>query len=1183
MQDRLTFALFRRKLLSLTLMLGVIAMLVSAGVAQSTNGTIEGLITDPTGSVVSGATVTITSVATGQTFTATTNTDGFYAVRSLTPGSYSIKVEQQGFSTATADNIVVQVGQVARTDISLKVGSTSETVQVEITGNEAQVDTVRQTVDGVITGRQITALPLNQRNFLDLAVLQPGVTVVDGGVIDPTKVNSFRAVRINGGSGTGVRIAVEGIDISDETVGTTVANLSTDAVQEFQVSRSSFDLATSLTTSGAISVATRTGGNQFNGSGFYFKQDDVFDARPGFTKKKPEFNRDQTGYRFGGPFIKDRLFFFSNFERFNQLDFSEFTSANFPTFSDSGTLPIVTRSALNRLDGVVTDNIKLFYLHNFSDDSSTGGTIRSPFQNVNWTNTHVIGANITGSRLTHSIRLGYVNFNNRIESTELSDFPFPRAGDTPVQVTVGGLTYGPNSLAPQQTYQDNFQYKYEGSAVIGSHVLRYGAEANRIKLGGFANFAGPVQAAGNFAAGSSTGNPNDPLSYVLTGFQVGPNSGFFTPTPGHNLPFGARNGTRYAWFVGDQWKVRPNLSVNLGLRWNYETSFFGGSDLPRLAELDRVFGEGIGLPPEYPKNAFSPQAGFAWDPWGNGKTSIRGGFYLAYEGNIFNNSLFDAEARIAVGIAPTGFDNSTGVFGPDGSPIVVNGIPGCTTGPANGDYSCLVNGTRTISQALPYIAQINGALQSAYANISNYDPSASPNTFTLLNGEGQLVYGGDYKIPYSMQFNIGFQHELFKGNILSVDYVRQRGVGLPVQLFDFEHRRDARYFNEAAARSSIGARIGQPAANVNPTTVAAWLATQPASTSITQFALATDTIWTGVSDLTNARLTIGGFQLYEALQFSLNGRIGNDLLSSLKIFGRDLFSDTSYTVGYALASNKSTSGIARPEFLASATDNKDINADFGPSNLDRRHNVTVSASLGVIGGFRLDQIYRFATSAPQNLRIPNNRGTSGLFTSDFNGDGGNGTTPRVDTVPGSNIGSFGTSIRSLEDLNAFLTSYNSAFAGKLTPHGQRLVAAGIFSEAQLIALGATLPSIPLVPLNNPDPFENLFTADFRLSRPIKIWKETWLLEPSWSVFNLFNNAAKGQYAGLAIPALCTAAIAASDPSNCPNGVTNRTGQRVSAFGTLNYNYRANELPALTQSRGLRQNRRQMQFGLRFSF
>jgi hypothetical protein len=376
----------------------ILGLLCSLASAQTPTGSIEGVISDPQGNVVAGANVSITEVSTGRVITTTSNDSGFYAVRSLQPGVYSIKMEKQGFNTASAENVVVQIGQIARADVSLKVGATSETVQVDIGATDIQVDTTRQTVDGVITGRQITALPLNERNFLDLAVLQPGVTVVDGGVIDPTKVNAYRAVRVNGGSGTSTRIQLEGIDITDETVGTTVTNISTDAVGEFNLQRSSFDLSTSLTTSGAVSIGTRTGGNQFSGSAFYFKQDDRFDARPGFQAEKLEFNRAQYGYRFGGPILKEKLFFFSNFEKLDQADFSALSVARFPEFNAEASLPIEVRQALNRFDYNLSGSTRLFYLHNFSDDVSTGGSLRSPFQTTNWTNTHVIGANITGSQ-----------------------------------------------------------------------------------------------------------------------------------------------------------------------------------------------------------------------------------------------------------------------------------------------------------------------------------------------------------------------------------------------------------------------------------------------------------------------------------------------------------------------------------------------------------------------------------------------------------------------------------------------------------------------------------------------------------------------------------------------------------------------------------------------------------------
>lgn len=1153
-----------KKIFSLFLVLG---LFVGIAFGQDPTGVIEGNIIDPSNAAVGGATVTIREATTGRSFTIMTNEEGFYTVRSLQPGIYTIKIEKQGFSTATAENVVVQVGQVARADVGLKVGSQSETVQVDIGATDIQVDTTRQTIDGVITSRQITALPLNARNFLDLAVLQPGVTVVDGGVIDPTKSNAFRAVRVNGGSGTGTRVQIEGIDVTDETVGTTVANFSTDAVQEFQLSRSSFDLSTSLTTSGAVSIASRTGGNQFSGSGFYFKQDDRFDARPLFTAVKPEFNRDQTGYRFGGPIIKNRVFFFSNFERFNQQDFSAFTSGDFPQLNSNSTLPIITRQALNRADFVVTDQVKVFYLHNYSDDVSTGGSIRSPFQNIDRTNTHVVGLNISGSRLTHSVRLGYVNFNNFISSSELSGFAFPTTPQgIPVEINVGDISIGPNNLAPQQTFQDNYQGKYDGSAVFGNHVVRFGGEINRFILGGFANFAGPLTANGDITTSSST----NPLDYLLDTFSTGPSAGFFTATPAHNLPFGGKRNTRYAAYVGDQWKIRNNFTLNLGVRYNYESNFFSSPNVPRLPEIDR-FGAGLGDAARFPKNAFSPQVGFAWDPFGNGKTSIRGGFYLAYEANIFNNSLFDEFARIRTGIGPTVLDNTL-VVGPNGAPINVTGIPGCPLSETSqGIYDCLVG--RTIRSVLPFLGQIHTAVQAAYANLSNYNPNGSPSEFANSNGftfGGQ--FPGNYKIPYSMQFNIGFQRELTKGHVLSVDYVRQRGVGLPLQLQDFEARRDARFFNEAAARTSIGTRIGVAPANVNPTTIQAFINGRVGlPTSISTFALANDTIFPGRSSLTRARLLVGGFSLYQGLQVSLNGRFADANFNFFRIGDRSLIKGVTYTLGYSLSSNKATSGSGRPEFIQNTQDNRDYNSDYGPSGLDRTHNLTISVSHDVIGGFRLDQIYRFQTSPPISLFIPNNRGSSGIFTSDFNGDGGTGSgSPRGDILPGTNIGAFGRRIGNIAELNSVLSTYNSSFAGQLTPAGQRLVAAGLFTEAQLRALGAVLPVIPLVPSGTPNPFENLFNADYRLSRPIRIWKEGWILEPSFSVFNVFNNSPRGIFSGLAIPNL--------------NPATGLTGTTVTNFGSLNFNYATPaQIAALDEARGLRNLRRQLQFGIRFTF
>jgi hypothetical protein len=957
-------------------------------------------------------------------------------------------------------------------------------------------------------------------------------------------------------------VQIEGIDVTDETVGMSVANFSTDAVQEFNLARSSFDLSTSLTTSGAVSIASRTGGNQFNGSVFWFLQRDAFDARPGFAAEKPKFSRDQYGYRFGGPIIKDKLFFFSNAEKFDQQDFSDFSSTNFPSFNGNSTLPIKIFNSLHRLDYHATDKLRFFYLFNHSDDDSTGGTLRSPFQNIDWTNTHVVGANISGQSLTHSFRFGYVNFNNNITSTQVSGFEFPLApSGTPIQLNVGDLSIGPNSLAPQQTYQDNWQGKYDGSWVAGNHVVRFGVDVNRILLGGFANFSGPMTFNGDVTACSSA---TDPFTCNLTDFAIGPNLGFFTATPAHGLPFGGKKNTRYAWYAGDQWKIKPNFSFNFGVRWTYDTNFFSSPDVRHLGDID-VYGAGLGDPAKYPKDAFSPQIGFAWDPWKDGKTSIRGGAYLAYEMNIFNNGLFDEFARITTGIGPTQLFSDS-VHDPFGNPIVIATPPGCDPADvAQGVYECLQG--RPISQVIPFVEQINTALQAAYANVfANYDPNVGESEFTATGG---VTFGGqfpgDYKIPYSMQFNLGFQREIGRGHVISVDYVRQRGVGLPLQLIDYEARRDSRFFNQAAAISRRNAFLNGGCRTGVVFTVDQAIAQgcfndpdDPTSgiftPTVASFGMSSDAVWTGrTAQNLRARLVGGGFSLYQGLQVYMQGRFGDDWLEPLGI--DRVFRGMSYTVGYSLSKNESTGGGGRPEFIANTTDNRDFNSDFGPNALDRTHNLTVSASMDLIGGFRLDQIWRVSTAPPLTITLPGNASANGFYRTDLNGDGGTGTTPRSDILPGTNIGDFGRKITNLTALNQYIVRFNNDVAGQLTPHGQTLVNAGVFTEAQIRALGGFVRPIALIPEGNPDPFETRWNADMRLSRPIRFGGERFVLEPSFSVFNVFNNNASLTYTGLS-----------------------------GAFGSLNFDYSdPADLAALKESRGLAFRRRQMQWGIRFTF
>jgi Carboxypeptidase regulatory-like domain len=1151
------------------LLVGVIslAMLLTSLVTpllggQQPTGSIEGTVTDVNGAVIPGAKITITEKATGRQIPVTTNNEGIFQARALLPGEYTVRIEHSGFRSEVQENVTLRVGQAVTVNASLKPGGAQETVTVSAS-TEIQVDTVRSTVDGVIRGEQIDKLPLNARNFLELASLEPGVIVRDGGAIDPTKSNAFRTVGMSGRGGTGTRVQFDGIDVTDETVGTTTANISDDAISEFQVSRSSFDLSTSLTTSGAISVVTRSGGNQVHGSVFFFGRNQDMSAAVAKTRSldkigqdagNPPFHRYQVGFRAGGPIVKDKVFWFVNWERFYQADLlhtdvSSFTF--FPQMAGDVSRPVGIRYASARMDWNVSPSIRAFYRFNNSWDISTGGSGQSPFQNIDWTNIHAVGVDITQSRMTHSVRFGYVNFNNQIVSQEFTQFPFPVSSGVPFFLGVGQFAEGPNNLAPQQTYQDNFQTKYDGSYIRGKHTFRYGLEVNRIVLGGFANFSGPLSIGGDFSSDpggtrdqviARGGDPKNPLEYPLTSFSTGPANGFFTIPAAHGFAHGGNYNLRTAWYVGDTWRVLPSLTVNFGTRWEYDTAYFNKEkeDGVRRPAILGVLHPPSLKAPHFPKDAFGPTVGFAWDPWHNGKTVIRGGFYRAYEMNIANNTIFNEFALIPPGIGPDSFSQAF-VAGPDGTPINVDGHH------PTGNYNDLVG--KPIKDVLPIITQVHQALQAAYANFK-FDPTKGLTAFEIAKGNGNFgIFPGDYKLPYSLQFNIGFQRELFKNNVLTVDYVRNHAVGLPFLNVDYEKRLDASTLDATAAKAKVATVLAGK-------TVDQFIAAFPTKT-ITAFGLATDTFFTGrTPDLLRDRILSGGFSLYSAVQARLVGRLTNKL---------GIFRNMSYSVSYALGHSLATCSANRVEFGSSTCDNHTINNPqyFGLNAFSLRHIVGAGVLMDLPGGVGLNLGVNFSSRGPLSLTVPALGGITGanaLFTTDLNGDGGIGTTPRTDLLPGLRNGDWGRGVNSIQQLNQLIIAYNQNVAGHPTPAGQALIAAGIFTEAQLIALKAVSPTIPLVPGTNRNPFaSDPLNFTLRITRPIKIENafvvRNLVIEPYLDVFNLFNYRGLSAYSGLG-----------------------------AGFGSLNFDYQnTGRVQEEQNARGFAFSPRTIQLGFRVSF
>src|SRR5258708_30249668 len=231
--------------------------------AQTTisTGSIVGTVTDPSNAVVGGAKVLITNKGTNQVVTTTTTSSGAFNSGSLNPGEYTVRIEANGFKSAQT-TVVVQVNTTASANLKLALGESSQVVEVQ--ASELGVNTEQATVQGVLTSEQIENLPINGRNFLDLAQLEPGVQIQDGGTFAPTK-NGFSSVSFGGRFGRTARIEVDGVDVSDETVGTTTQNVPLGAVEEASLHQSELDLSTELTSSGSVSMNTKTGSNALHG------------------------------------------------------------------------------------------------------------------------------------------------------------------------------------------------------------------------------------------------------------------------------------------------------------------------------------------------------------------------------------------------------------------------------------------------------------------------------------------------------------------------------------------------------------------------------------------------------------------------------------------------------------------------------------------------------------------------------------------------------------------------------------------------------------------------------------------------------------------------------------------------------------------------------------------------------
>ena len=308
-----------RSISSCTVLFQLLVLLIFSVSAQAQNATggIRGVVTDPSKAAVPGASIVVKNTDTGAERSTTANAEGEFQVPTLIPGPYEVKITAPGFKTAKLD-VTVSIGNTVSTDINLQIGGATETVTISA-DTATTINPSDFKVDGVISRKKVDSLPLNGRNFLQLAVLEPGVKVSTSSVGD---ANNLFNVSIGGGDSALTRITVDGGSVGDYVTGGAGQNFSVETVQEFQISSFNFDLATGVTSVGAINIVSRTGTNVYHGKGFGYYRDNHMAAYPVLQRdpKNPDpfFRRLQAGFDLGGPIIKDKLVWFFNLERLNQ-------------------------------------------------------------------------------------------------------------------------------------------------------------------------------------------------------------------------------------------------------------------------------------------------------------------------------------------------------------------------------------------------------------------------------------------------------------------------------------------------------------------------------------------------------------------------------------------------------------------------------------------------------------------------------------------------------------------------------------------------------------------------------------------------------------------------------------------------------------------------------------------------
>lgn len=789
--------------------------------AQAPIGTIVGTVSDESGAVVVGASITVTNLDTGLKRELKSTDDGQYSVAALPAGRYEVRTSMAGFRQILREAAVV-VGSTTTVDIRLQVGAVSEVVSVDAATSQIAYDSHK--IDGVIGRNQIESLPLNGRSFLQLAFLEPGVGV---GTQSLAQYNAQFSVSVLGSSSGKTAITVDGGNVRNSLEGGTAQNFSQEVVEEFQISSANFDLSTGIAASGAINIVSRSGGNAFHGGAYFFFRDNNMSAYPALRRNPfapdPFFARRQSGFLVSGPIKKDKLFFFFNMENNNQdaVVTVQPDSPYFASLAQNASNPYDARQISAKFDYRISQRHNLFARYSHDGNKGFGPRSGSPLPsnwlvNRNWADQSIMGLTSTfRSTLVNDFRFAYHYWSNRNLHPTANECPGCLGLGLPEMSVVGtNVRFGNTANAPQGRDMRRYNIVNNMTWQKGAHRMRFGGSFENAPFTGYWAFGdpaagqvwGPDIMVANRIPLAAFGLPNqfvtnaDVLRLPLAVFAIG--VGDPSQPPPYNKDK-AGNNRRYHFFWQDTFRVNKKLTLNYGLAWQFESTLVNG-DLNKPALLAPIMESLEPTKPTYTN--WTPSFGFAYNPFKDNKTVIRGGGGFYYDTTELSQRLGE---RAAIGPVGNGRQQFGGQSIPNPTAGIVNPIPGALPNVNVGtplDFRTLPTGFR-LSDLINILPQVRAQAEALTAN-------PNPNDLSVRNinisKQGTDIYPYRYGPGYSRHLTLGVQREVRKDLVVNADFVYRHGFREDLGALDYN-----RFFRiqGPVIPRCVGAQAADPRAN----------------------------------------------------------------------------------------------------------------------------------------------------------------------------------------------------------------------------------------------------------------------------------------------------------------------------------------------------------------------------------